>query len=357
MQDLKGKPLQDLQWHLGEEVVIEPFYHAEDVKEKRPPILGQRQSNSWEIGEEIEVKIIKEANRHALNALEQGVTALRFVLHQSCTEADLKNLLNDIQLDIISTHFCERFEKSDSQPVDVLKKFYDIVTKRLHDGAQIQGSLNLDSALEENLEQLQEVLAFAVAYLPAFKVLTVNTHRYYGGAAETSAELAQTIAKANSYLRQFSERGFSIQQLNQHLQFSVSIGTSYFVEIAKLRALRLLWANVLQAYGVTQVELPPIEVHFASQSQSENRYDNMIRATTQALSAVVGGANRLTVLPSNALQEEPTAFTYRIARNVQHILQLESQLDRVIDPAAGSYFVEQLTEKLAEEAWRKFQEM
>jgi methylmalonyl-CoA mutase len=141
------------------------------------------------------------------------------------------------------------------------------------------------------------------------------------------------------------------------LQISISIGKSYFVEIAKLRALRILWNNVLQAYGAT---LAPAEivVSFTRDSQDENIHTNMIRAATQTMSAVIGGADRIYVLPANAATGVPSdAFTRRIARNVQHLLQLESYFDKVIDPAAGSYYIEKMTELLAQNAWSQFQRM
>src|SRR5690606_19484509 len=123
------------------------------------------------------------------------------------------------------------------------------------------------------------------------------------------------------------------------------------------RALKILWANVLEAYGV-KVQMPFIEVHFAPESQDNNINTNMIRAATQALSAVIGGADRLYVLPANAaLGEASMSFTRRIARNVQHLLQMESHVDKVFDAGAGSYYIEKLTNILAEKAWAKFQEI
>jgi len=356
VKDLRGKPLEDLQWHGEENITLDAIYHPEDRTENATVITDHRASNDWEIGEDIVVRVIKQANRQALHALEQGVNAPRFVLTQVYTEMEMKNLLHDLEADMISIHFCEKQGHKTGKSVDVLKNFLDIITKQAKDTATIRGSYNMDME-DMNMQELEEILAFAKAQLPAFRVLTVNATQFFASPKDTTTELAQTIALANKWLTDFTEQGYSLEDVNGQLQFSVAIGTSYFVEIAKLRALRLLWANVLKAHGASELQLPPIEVHFAESSQTENTYDNMIRATTQALSAVVGGANRLTVLPANATQEEPTDFTRRIARNVQHLLKLEGHTDRVLDPAAGSYYVEQLTEKLAEETWKKFQGM
>ena len=140
-----------------------------------------------------------------------------------------------------------------------------------------------------------------------------------------------------------------------NIQFSIAIGKSYFVEIAKIRALKILWANVLKAYG-WEATSPSIEAHLSPSCQSDNPYQNMIAATTQAMSAVLGGVDRLTILPANAATEKADDFTRRIARNVQHLLKMEAYFDRVIDPAAGSYYIEQLTEQLAKQAWKVIQQ-
>ena len=135
------------------------------------------------------------------------------------------------------------------------------------------------------------------------------------------------------------------------LMIRVAIGASYFVEIAKLRALSILWANLAKAYGLEQ-GLPDLEVVLAEASHDKNENTNMIRSTTQAMSAIIGGANRLIV---RSASKECNTFTRRIARNVQHLLKMESYLDRVVDPAAGSYYIEALTTQLAQKAWDIFQ--
>ncbi|MBK7869743.1 MAG: hypothetical protein IPJ74_03185 [Saprospiraceae bacterium] len=193
--------------------------------------------------------------------------------------------------------------------------------------------------------------------MPHFRIVEVDARRLHSGVERTSQELAYTIAKGSEYLAQLAERGVNLGIANQQMQFAVAISTSYFVEIAKIRALKILWLNVLEAYGATP-QFPFIEVHFAPESQDNNPNTNMIRAATQALSAVVGGADRLYILPANAaLGESSTSFTRRIARNVQHLLQMESHTDKVSDAGAGSYYIEKLTNILAEKAWAKFQEI
>ena len=169
--------------------------------------------------------------------------------------------------------------------------------------------------------------------------------------------MAQAIAKCCEYLAVLNEKGIPPKTTNNYLQFSVPVGKSYFIEIAKIRALKVLWANILEAFGVENARIPEIEAHLSPSAFGDHANTNMIRATSQAMSAVLGGVNRLTVLPSDANITESTDFSRRIARNVQHLLTMESFLDRVIDPAKGSYYIETLTEKIAEYAWSDFQKM
>lgn len=138
----------------------------------------------------------------------------------------------------------------------------------------------------------------------------------------------------------------------------MELGDHYFLNIAKIRALKLLWHQVLSAWNLKLALSPFIEAHLTQASQSQDADYNKIKATAQAMSAIIGGANRLFIHPSDAfMNENGTLFSQRIALNVQHLMQQESYLDRVIDPAAGSYFIENLTETLAQKAWASFQQL
>ena len=174
-------------------------------------------------------------------------------------------------------------------------------------------------------------------------------------ASGADTPLKDTLQHANTYLSKLEEKGLSVAEIARTMEFSISIGKSYFVEIARLRALKLLWLNVLQAWNAP-LEFPAITVQYQPETYTDELYTNMIRATTMAMSAVQGGATRLTVLPYDVNRESqakyPATFSRRIARNVQHLLKMESALDAVADPAAGSYYIETLTRQLSEEAWR-----
>lgn len=358
-KDLRGKPYSDLQWQLEDNIQLDPLYHPDDqIPAVSVPWNGKK-DNEWEIGEYIIDDQPVQANTLALNALQGGAEALLFRLKKELKKNDLDQLLKDIELDMISTHF-EQFY-ADKDPAQLLQLIFEYVKKTGEDPSAIEGSIDFDPILDwvdPPMDKMKECILFCRENMPKFKILQVNGREYHGGNEYSSRELGYILAKGNEYLAYLSEQGLEPALVNQHMQFAISISTSFFVEIAKLRAFRLLWGNVLQAHGVDPNEMPPVEVHFATETQVEDIHTNMIRATTQAMSAVIGGADRLYVRPANMVKKEnPRPFTLRIARNVQHLLKMESYLNRVIDPAAGSYYVEALTHKLAEEAWGKFQEI
>lgn len=357
-KDLKGKPLQDLQWHLEEHIELAPFYHPEDGPFGHPPLPGKRTNNDWEIGEYIEAEDFQLANAEALEGLQGGVEAPLFRLRQAVDATKLAQLLHDIRLDIIAANFEEHYTAI--EPWAIFRYFTELLETRGFNPSTVGGSIDFDPLLDWSnppIDKLYELMAYCAEQMPRFRVLQANAQRFHSGPDDSSIELAYTIAKGSEYLARLTALGLPAEKVNAHMQFAVSISKSYFVEIAKLRALRLLWANVLKAFGAPGLE-PFIVVHFAEESQDNSPNTNMIRASTQAMAAVIGGASRLYVLPANhALKEPSTAFTRRIARNVQHILKMESHLHQAADPGAGSFYIEKLTDKLAGEAWSKFQEL
>ncbi len=357
-KDLRGKPLSDLQFHLEKDIVLEPFYHPEDVEARHEPIIGAQENAGWQIGEYVEGSDVKAGNKMALEALNGGATALLFLLKHQLEEGELAQLLAGIELPYISTNFGQYFPGKN--PHSLLEHFYNFLQSNAKTPADVSGSIDYDAIFdwsEPPLDDLAQAVRFCAKHMPQFAIVTVDARRFHSGIERTSLELAYTIAKGSEYFAQLADRGIDPATTNQHLVVKVALSTSYFVEIAKLRALKLLWRNMLQAYGATAA-LPTIEAHFARESHDDQTYTNMVRSATQALSAAVGGVDRLFVPPANVAKgEDSTSFTRRIARNVQHLLQLESHTDKVLDPAAGSYYIEKLTDILAERAWAKFQEI
>lgn len=358
-KDLKGKSYADLFWQLESDLVLEPFYHPDDGTPPLAPITGGKHFNDWEVGESIDVTDVDKANTAAIEALMGGVNAPLFALKTHLDESELNRLLRRIEPEYVSLHFGEYH--SDKDPAALFERLLQWVISLDKDPAVVKASMDFDPFFdwsEPPIAMLAGIIRRCETEWPSFRPLQVNTGRFYAGAEATSDELALSIAKGSEYLALLGEHDLSPELVNRHLQFAVDIGSSYFVQIAKIRALRLLWTHVLSGYGLENAPATPIVAHFAKESQDENINTNMIRAATQAMSAIIGGADRLYVLPAGAsLEDEATPFHRRIARNVQHLLQLESHLGYVVDPAAGSYYIEQLTTLLAEKAWAKFQEI
>lgn len=358
-RDLKGKSIEELDWQLEEELRVAVAYNQEDLKDTPQPIRSGRSDNAWEIGEYIPVSDPSAANAQALEGLQGGVSAPLFQLHHLPSEEELSLLLAEIEPAFISVHFAPAFPGKD--PAELFRNLIYYTRKRKLDLGTIKGSMDFDPLLdwaEPPYKALARILKFAHRHTPNFKVVQVNGQTLHTGIEYTSRELALLVAKGVEYLSAMKQEGIPPAQTNHHLQFSVAVSTSYFVEIAKIRALKILWANALAGFGLTNAPLPPIVAHFAVESQTDEREYNMIKAATQGMSALIGGASILYIPPADLPSKgESSSFSRRIARNVQHLFQMESHLDQVIDPAAGSYYIEQLTQQFCEHAWAKFQQI
>lgn len=357
-KELKGRSFTDLQWQLDEAISLDPFYHPDDLPDPPAPAF-QKKNNEWEIGEYVFVNDFKIANQQALRALQDGVNALFFQVKHEPSIDELKQLLDGIELGYISTHFAPYYPGKN--PVKIFRLLEELLKDRPDLAQTMKGSIDFDPLLDWSdppLDDLAEYISLAKGSLPNFSVLQIDAKTYHGGPEDTSRELALAIAKGNEYLAQMQERGVAPAEVNLRLQFSMAVSTSYFVEIAKLRAIRLLWNNVLTAYGVTNSDPITVVAHLAPETQVKDPNMNRIKAATQAMSAIIGGVDRFYVLPADIDHKEPSSpASYRLARNIQHILKMESFFDKVVDPAAGSYYIEKLTNTLAESAWKQFQEI
>ncbi len=345
-KDLKGKPLDELSWQLEQNIVIAPFYTQED--QSIPRMSMQTSSADWEISESVYVNNnYKEANKIALTALLGGANAIEFQLEENVTFLELNVLLKNIELPYISLHFLQCGTTDILRAKKLLQNLHRLALERNYDTTSLQGSLKIVPQTDLNFKQLADLMRWSMEHLPLFKVAVVNGCSFYG---DPSERLLGILKHLHSFLANLLDNGLRINAIAQQISLCVSIEKSYFLQIARLRALRLLWYNLLAAYDTAPIELP-ISVIFNSTEVSDKENKQLIEAATMAMSAVLGGATRLTVLPA---QFDDTAFAHRTARNVQHLLKMEAYLDKVTDPAAGSYYIETLTEKLASETWRAF---
>ena len=353
-RDLKGRSVEELDWHLsnldGRPLSISPFAHAEDLQIAPEPLVGNRTTNTWAIGENIAVSDdMKAANALALTALMGGVNAPCFVFDDNFpSETQLNVLLTDIELDYISIFFKEKTENR--SPLAFLKTVKNKVEKEDKNAFLLRGGIFYDPFANGRFDVISatETVRFAAENCPDFSVLSVNAERFFKDSEHVVDELLQTLKAGELYLNKLTNNGLEVEKINVAMNFRFQIGVSYFVEMAKLRAFKILWGNILAAYGCEPT--PP--VIFASTTDKTfvaDAHTNKIRSTTQAMSAVIGGATLLTLQPT-----EDSDFGRRIARNVQHLMTMESYLDKVVDPSAGSYYIETLTTKIAEAVWERF---
>ena len=350
-KDLKGKPLASLDWKLTEELVITPLTHQEDLSTPPSPIVQEQENNNWEIGVLLDATNPKLANQLALQALETGATAIGFWIPRSLQLEEIEILLKEVQLEWISTHFL--IEKSTWKRF--LKNYISFVKNAGFDTAKIQTTFSLKGNVLDTVEE-KKVLKELKEILPTAKFLTINGQRFYKGKESTAKELANILKAGNDLLIELQQQQLDLADFSQALQFSITLGDSYFINIAKVRAIKLLWSQLLAAWDESLSSLPTIQVHLGLKSQDASENYNKIKATAQALSAVIAGVQRLYIYPSDETAEQAGSdFARRIAWNIQHLLQLESYMDRVKDPAAGSYYIESLTDQLADAAWTHFQ--
>jgi len=352
-KDLKGKPIDGLNWEVNDDITLTPFAHADDLGAASQPLTNQRTTNTWEIGVKVQVGNMQLANQEALNALMNGANAIAFELRKSPSKEDLKILLKDIELEWISTHFIFK-QKSWKR---FMSFFLDYVSEKKYEVEKVACTFSFKGEVVENTKDASQLKEIA-KQLPKAQLMTVNTRILNRGTEKVVTEIAQTLDKGNAALVELNQQGLDLNQYHTQIQFSISIGDSYFVNIAKIRALKLGWQQILEAWQITSPAIPNIEAHLTTTTQTDNENYNKIKATTQAMAAVIGGANRLYIYPSDEVKDGlGTPFAQRIALNIQHLMQLESYMDRVVDPAAGSYYIENLTNELAKAAWTKFQEL
>lgn len=359
LKELDGRPLESIYWQFNEDLSIAPLFTEEDLPKNLQALSRPAPGNNWEIGEVFLLEDLETGNRDVLEGLAGGTEALLFQFRHQPGVEELEKLLKGIELGYISTHFDLGFPGKD--PVACYETFTQVLARRGQSGHGIRGSIDFDPLLDWSdppLDQAAALIRKASREEPGIRVLQVNGRLYHTGQAGMPTELALIAAKGLEYLSQLTDRGLGPDVVNASMQFSIAVSPSYFAEIAKFRALRLVWESILNAYGLEDAAMPPVIAHFSLESQSVDPFHNMIQAATLAMSAVLGGADRLFIAPANpAAPGPPSAFHRRIARNVHHILKMESFLDRVADPAAGSYYIEKLTEVLAESAWEELQGM
>lgn len=371
--DLKGKDYERaLVWRTYEGFNVRPYYRQEHLDSLNyldtlpgefPFVRGNRKTdNDWLIRQNIIVSDFAAANKKAREVLGKGVTSLGFYFTTcaNINKANLSVLLKGVCLEAAEVNFV-----CPDDSVGVAEVFAEYVSDSAWNNEKVLGSSAIDpigsfvlkGKLDANaLVELKPAIE-KVKTVPQFRVVGVHGKFFANSGSSIVQELAFSLAQGAEYLTQLTEAGLKADDAASAIKFNFGIGNNYFMEIAKLRAARLLWAKIVKAYGTENKSSAKLIAHSETNRYNLTVYDpnvNMLRTQTEAMSAALGGAHSITVLPFNIIYDEPTDLSERVARNQQILLKEESYFDKIADPSAGSYYIENLTASLADEAWKLF---
>lgn len=346
-KDLKGNNPSSLDWQYTKRLSFSPTASVAEL----PPLPSIK---DWEIGEYIVVNDPKVANIQVLEALQFGVEGLHFFFINPPDQQTLEQLLNGVYLDFVGLHFDG--PGVNTNPGAILALLANLCTQNNLNTRQLRGSLGYDPLNQSKLQDwryLHDLIELAQDQFPGFQLIRLSNNN-----PNPEEGIAELINNANHYLIKLYNTGINPGITASIINCQLSIGTHYLIEVAKIRAFKIVWMNWLKAWKST-VAIPIISCVFQKEAYSDSLYTNMIKATTMAMSAILGGANQLTVKPYDEDRENnstyPPQFARRIARNVQHLLKMESGFDQLQDPAAGSHYIEHATNQIANEAWQIFQ--
>ncbi|MEO6346865.1 MAG: methylmalonyl-CoA mutase subunit beta [Aquaticitalea sp.] len=351
--DLKGADYNDtLIWKTNEGINVKPFYHADEF-ESLPPISNTK-ATEWKICQSIFVANVEMSNKKAVDAIERGAESINFILPTE--NIVIKDLLVNINLSEVTIYFECQFLSS-----EFVRQFNFFPSKEnIHLQTDIIGHLaksgNWFTNLRDDHAQFEHVVNDSNA-------LSVNVSLYQNAGATMVQQLAYALAHANEYLNHLESSPelcgkviASEAKQSFKVTFNVSIGTNYFFEIAKLRALRQLWAALAAEYGFNT----ECQVFATTTKRNKTLYDyntNLLRTTTECMSAILGGANTICNLPYDSIYHKDNEFGERISRNQLLILKHESYFDIVNNPPDGAYYIENLTAQLAEKALILFKDI
>lgn len=383
-KDLKGADYnKKLVWNTPEGLKIKPYYRSENLEGKEyldylpgefPFVRGNKPaSNDWEIRQDIKLDDINYANQKSLFILDRGINSLGFLASREKgnivvkSQAEFSVLLKDIFIDCISLNFI-----CGNNGPEMLNFLLNEVKARNTDPIRVFGSIDFDPLgnltftgnyaddEKEDFRRLKNILELASNNLPNYRVIGVNAYLFNNAGATITQELGYGLSMAADYMSRLTDMGFSPDTISHHMQFNFGVGSNYFMEIAKIRAARVLWARIVEAFKPTDINASKAFIHSITSEWNQTIYDpyiNVLRGTTEAMSAVVGGTDSLAVRPFDFSFRTISKFSGRLSRNIQIILKEESYMNRIVDPGAGSYYIENLTDSIIDEAWKIFLKM
>ena len=371
--DLKGADFQKrLVWRTNEGFNVQPFYRREDLANLKTPdalpgefpfVRGNKKdSNAWYVRQNIVVDDVKTANAKALDILNKGIDSLGFRLPgKMVSKENVKALLEGILCDIVEVNFttCPRHS------VELAEILVSYFSEKGYDKEKVVGSIEWDPMAKMVMKgkdvtpvlELGTKLVETLKEYPNFRCVAVNSDALNNAGAYIVQELGYALAWGNEYLQQLTDAGVDVDTAAKSIKFNMGVSENYFMEIAKFRAARLLWAQIVKQYEPKCDCACKMIINATTSTYNQTLFDsyvNLLRSQTEAMSAALGSVHSMVVTPFDAPYEEATDFSERIARNQQLLIKEESHFDRIVDPSAGSYYIEHLTDALAQEAWKIF---
>ena len=402
-KELRGRDPADLTWNTLEGIAVDPIYtaddlhgltHLEGLPGQEPFTRGVKATmyagRPWTIRQYAGFSTAEASNafyRKALAAGQQGVSvAFDLATHRGYDSdhprvigdvgkagvaidsvEDMKILFEGIPLDKVSVSMT-----MNGAVIPILANFIVTGEEQGHDCQVLSGTIQNDILKEfmvrntyiyppePSMRIIADIIEYTSSNMPKFNSISISGYHMQEAGANLVQELAYTLADGKEYVKTAMARGMDIDQFAPRLSFFFAIGMNFFMEAAKLRAARLLWHRIMEELGAKTPKSKMLRTHCQTSGvslQEQDPYNNVVRTAYEAMSAVLGGTQSL---HTNALDEAialPTEFAARIARNTQLILQEETGVTNVVDPLAGSYYVEKLTSDLAEAAWKLIEEV
>lgn len=382
-------------------ITLKPIYRREDVANLphvhslpgfAPFVRGASASGyakeSWDVSQEIAVASPTDFNFAARNSISRGLNALNMVLDRAtrngldpdwaapedvgfgglsiATLGDLDRALDGVDLEKTSL-----FVRSGASALPFASLLIALANKRKKSLAQLRGCIEMDplgvlthegklpQSLTGAYREMAALTVWAAKNAPQLQTICVHSRAWHEAGGSVVQELAYTLATGVEYLRQLNILGVDVNTAAPRIRFAVTVGTNFFLEIAKLRALRMLWSQAVTAAGGDEAA-QKISLHVRTSQWNKSvvdPYNNLLRATVESFAGVLGGCDSMQVGAFDEVVRPPDDFSLRIARNTQLVLQKECNLNHVIDPAGGSWFVENATAEIASRAWALFQEI
>ena len=402
-KELRGRPLDDLTWHTREGIDVKPLYTDEDAQDlphmgtvpgqapfTRGPKATMYAGRPWTIRQYAGFSTAEESNafyRKALDAGQQGVSvAFDLATHRGYDSdhprvvgdvgkagvaidsvEDMKILFDGIPLDKVSVSMT-----MNGAVIPILANFIVTGEEQGVDRSVLSGTIQNDILKEfmvrntyiyppePSMKIISDIIEYTSTDMPKFNSVSISGYHMQEAGANLVQELAFTLADGKEYVKAALAAGMDVDAFAGRLSFFFAIGTNFFMEIAKLRAARFLWHKIMSEFEPKNPKSLMLRTHCQTSGvslQEQDPYNNIVRTAYEAMSAVLGGTQSL---HTNAFDEAialPTEFSARIARNTQLILQNETKVTKVVDPLAGSYYVEALTDQLATEAWKLIEEV